>query len=413
MRICMISAEYPPKWGGVGVVTYYLSKWMAMKGHEVHVVTRKQPIGYVESHRNIHIHPVKWLKLPMLFATSFGKNAVDWVTESGIDFDIVHVHSNMALIKRKHYDMIKPPIVSTMYGTWVGERSSISLKNLTFSISALNDLAILFVSPFMDKYEDLALERSNGVIVISMSECRALALRKLNGPCRRRILIPPGIDTGEFRPENRDLAILKGFGIKSGDRLIVSVGRWAARKGVRETVMAFELMLDKRDDLSLALVGWGPLEREIRKRIKRRGLEEKLFLLKSLSFKEMQVLVATADLAMFHSYWEGFGLTFGEAMASGTPVVVTDVGGAPDMVVEGTGKLVKVGDVEGQAKAALELLERSDLDEWGRRGRGHIDSFCSWRTVADRTEALYRWVLEDPEDKKGLDFGLERCPGRY
>ncbi|MBN1390306.1 MAG: glycosyltransferase family 4 protein [Candidatus Thermoplasmatota archaeon] len=406
----MISSEYPPKWGGVGVVAYYLSTWMAKRGHEVHVVTRKQSIGYQSSHDNIHIHPVKWLRAPMLFTTSFGRNAVRWIRESGLEFDIVHVQSNMALLPERCYDELDVPVVSTMHGTWRGERSTISLRNLSPSIAAVNDLAIMYLGPFFDRFEDHAIERSNGVITISYSDCRALKERGVKNRYDRRIHLPDGIDVEEFHPRNMDPELKGRYGIPAGNKMIASVGRFAARKGIREVLEAFRLMYSERKDLTLFLVGWGPLESEIRSKLRKYSMEDAVRLVISPPHKEMQAIVATADLAMFHSYWEGYGLTFGEALASGTPCVLTDIGGAPEMVVEGTGKLVRVGDVKGQAKAALELLAREDLPEWGSRGREHIVRYCSWEDIAARTEEFYEWVVEDPENKEGWRDDFERCP---
>ncbi len=410
MKICMVSSEYPPKWGGVGVVAYYLSTWMAKRGHEVHVVTREQDIGYKSSHDNIHIHPVKWLKAPMLFTLSFGKNAVKWMEDSGVDFDILHIHSNMALIPGKFYDRIKVPIVSTMHGTWWGERSTISLKDISPSISGINDLSVLYMSPFMDRFEDHALKRSSGVITISYSECRDLKKRGVKNDLKRRIHLPNGIDVDEFDPENRDTGLKGRYEIPEKDQLVVSVGRWAARKGIRELLQVFRKMNRERNDITFVLVGWGPLEAEIRRKSRSFGIENKLLLVKNPDHDEMRKLVATADLAMFHSYWEGYGLTFGEALASGTPCVLTDVGGASEMCVEGTGKLVKVGDIEGQAREALDMLSRDDLEEWGKRGREHILKYCSWDDISERTEAFYRWIIEDPSNRNGWREGFERCP---
>ena len=410
MRICMISSEYPPKWGGVGVVAYYLSTWMARRGHEVHVVTRDQKIGYKVSHENIHVHPVKWLRAPMFFTTSFGKNAVKWIKGSGIDFDIVHVHSNMALLPRRYYEMLNVPIVSTMHGTWWGERSTIDFRNLSFSLSALNDLSVMYLGPLFDRYEDHAIRLSNGVITISYSECRALKKRGIKNGYGRRIHLQNGIDVEEFNPGNFDPALKKRYDIPENNKLVISVGRWAARKGIREMLEVFNLMHERRDDITFFLVGWGPLEAEIMRTRAVYGLERNLIAVRSPEQDEMKRLVATSDLAMFHSYWEGYGLTFGEALASGTPCVLTDVGGASEMVVEGTGKLVEVGDVEGQAKAAIELLEREDLSEWGKRGREHIERYCSWEDIAEKTEGFYQWIIDDPENKGGWREGFERCP---
>jgi glycosyltransferase involved in cell wall biosynthesis len=405
----MISSEYPPKWGGVGVCSFYLSTWMAKLGHEVHVVTRKQGIGYEPSHPNIKVHPVSWLKAPLLFTTSFGRNAVKWYERSGIDFDLVHVHSNMALLRKEDYGRLKCPLVSTMHGTWWGERSTISFRDLTFSPSAVNDLAIMTLGPLMDKYEDIALELSNGVIIESLSEVRDIKKRGVQNRYGRWIRLPPGIDTDEFHPDKADPRALSELGIDDRKPLIISVGRWAARKGIREVLSCYEKVRKVHPDVQLALVGWGPLEGEITRRIRSKGLERSVFTFRSLPFKTMQTLVASADLALFHSYWEGFGLTIGEALSSGTPVVATNVGGAPEMVTDLSGRLVRVGDVDGQAKAVLELLGRDDLDCMGLRGREHIVDRFSWDMVSKRTTELYEWVIEDPRNEKGWRGGFQRC----
>jgi len=403
----MITSEYPPKWGGVGVVSYYLSTWMARMGHEVHVVTREQKIGYSSSHKNISIHPVPWLKAPMMFTLSFGRNAFKWMMSSNIDFDLIHVHSNMALLPAGYYQMTERPIVSTMYGTWKGERSTISFKDLSPSIASINDLAIMTISPFFDKYEDYAIERSNGVIAISDAEGRALNRRGTKNMYGRRIVLPPGIDIEEFHPNKFDPELKRRYGIPEKNQLVSSVGRFAARKGIRELIESFRYMHKERKDITFMLVGWGPLEKEIRRKAKKYGMENALKIVRSPPHEEMQKIVATSDIAMFHSYWEGFGLTFGEALSSCTPIVSTRVGGAPELCPEGTGILVEVGDVKGQASAGLDLLSRDDLDEWGRRGREHIEGYCAWSKIARRTEAFYRWVVDDPENrgewKKGFD----------
>jgi glycosyltransferase involved in cell wall biosynthesis len=383
---------------------------MAKRGHEVHVVTRDQKIGHMKSHENITIHPVKWLKAPMLFTLSFGDNAIKWISDSGIDFDLVHVHSNMALLRKKHYFSLGIPIVSTMHGTWKGERSTINWRNLTPSLSAINDLSVMYLSPLFDRFEDHAIRFSNGVITISYSECEALKKRGIENLYDRRIHLQNGIDVDEFHPRNYDPDLKERYSIPEENRIISSVGRLAARKGIRELLEAFRLMHKKRKDLTLILVGWGPLEKEVKKKISRWGLDDNVILVKAPPHDEMKAIVATADIAMFHSYWEGYGLTFGEALASGTPCVLTDVGGASEMVVEGTGRLVEVGDIKGQADAALDLLSVDNPEDWGKRGREHIKRYCSWDGIAEKTEKFYKWVVEDPENKEGWRKDFERCP---
>jgi glycosyltransferase involved in cell wall biosynthesis len=284
------------------------------------------------------------------------------------------------------------------------------LKDVSLSLSGINDMAIVYLGPFLDRFEDHALRLSNGVITISYSECRDLKERGVRNKYDRRIHLPNGIDVEEFSPDNFDTDLKKRYSIPGNDKLVVSVGRWAARKGIRELLKVFRIMKESRSDITFVLVGWGPMEAEVRRKIRSYGLNGKVLLIKNPEHSEMQKLVATADLAMFHSYWEGYGLTFGEALSSGTPCVLTDVGGASEMCVEGTGKLVKVGNIEQQAKAALDLLGRNDLEKWGQRGRQHIIEYCSWDDISKKTEELYEWIIEDPKNGKGWREGFERCP---
>ncbi len=125
LRVAMVSSQFPPLWGGVGMVAFGQVVTLAARGHEVHVITRQltpdKRVPPIEG--DVHVHHVPMARLPMAFTTSFASNAVSKVLELGNDFDIVHNHCNMSLLKRRHYDDLSSPIVNTMHGTWKGERS--------------------------------------------------------------------------------------------------------------------------------------------------------------------------------------------------------------------------------------------------------------------------------------------------
>jgi hypothetical protein len=128
-------------------------------------------------------------------------------------------------------------------------------------------------------------------------------------------------------------------------------------------------------------------------------------------FPVLQGLYATADIYAMHSLWEGWGLIYAEAMASGTPCVTTDVGGVPEMIRDGVdGYVVGLYEKDRMADRLVKLLKDDELRAKmsGRCRRRMLEKF-SWNVIAADTERLYREVLADPQNEKGrCDVG-EPC----
>ncbi|MEM2900196.1 MAG: glycosyltransferase, partial [Thermoplasmata archaeon] len=132
MKVAMLAAEYPPKWGGIGVHAFNLSNALANEGHEVHVITRKEKGKPPEQPKGVKIHTVDWLKVPLWFILSYGKNALKKVESlSNEKFEVLHQHSPLIALKENWYDKIKIPLVSTMHGTWYMERKSLEKEPIS------------------------------------------------------------------------------------------------------------------------------------------------------------------------------------------------------------------------------------------------------------------------------------------
>jgi glycosyltransferase involved in cell wall biosynthesis len=412
MKIAFISSEYPPKWGGVGNCTFFLANSCAEMGQEVHVITREHGMTIPPQHKNIRVHPVPWLKLPIFFTLSFGKQAVAKLIELGNDFDITHVHSNMALLPRSYYEKINSPIVSTLHGTWWGERSTLNLGNiLAPSFEMLNDFAIMTVSHMMDIYEDYAIELSNAVIVEGESECRDVGARGVSNRYNRVIRLPPGVDTNSFWPKNRNDSLREKYGVKDDEKMLLCVGRLAGRKGVNFVLEAFAKIIKKYDKAKLIIIGEGPQWHKLHKQMYSLGLERHCKFLGKLPFDELEEFYATADIFVYHSLWEGYGLIISEALASGTPCVATNVGGVSEMITFGKdGYYFEVGDTDALAKYTLELLNDNALikrmSKYARRSM--VDRF-DWRIIAKQTLKLYENVLDDPENKENKCKVGKKC----
>ncbi len=374
---------------------------LAARGHEVHVITRQltpgkrvPPIG-----GDVHVHHVPMARLPMAFTTSFASNAVSKVLELGNDFDIVHNHCNMSLLKRRHYDDLASPIVNTMHGTWKGERSKITWRDVTPSFESANDLAVLYLSPLFDVYEDYALQLSNAALIISDNEMRAdgaRGVKNVHGD-DRWIRHSAGFDTEGFNPGNADPGVLERHGVDIDRPAVLFVGRLAARKGIFDMLEIFARTRKDHPDAQLVVVGEGPQERAFRQRIAQLGLSDTVHMTGPVPFPDLQALYATCDVVLYPSFWEGQGLIVGEAWASGTPIIAAQVGWVPEVVRDGeNGYSHRVRDVGTAADHLRTLLADDDLRKrMGEAGRRDVLERHTWDHHVDKLESVYQLVMED------------------
>ncbi len=402
LHICMVSSEFPPKWGGVGNGVHFQSNVFAKWGYKIDIITRKMKgVTRPKQHKNITIHEVDWLYAPMFFTTSFGRNSVKKIVELGNPYDVVHVHSNMALLYKKHYNQITSPIVSTMHGTWVGERSMLRLQDISFNdIKSINDLAIKYVSPIFDKYEDYALSYSNAATCDSIQEHNANLARpgvkNIYGK-DRIVRIPEGVDVDQFHPRNFQDGFFESYGAKKNDNTVVSVARLAGRKRVDLMINAWKYVAKKNKHAKLMVVGEGPQEAKLKAMARDLHLEKSVLFTDKLPFKELMAAYASADIFSWHSVWEGQGLVISESLASGTPCVSPRVGGAPEMISHGNdGYVHEVFDLKNQAKYILKLLADDDMRaEFSKTGRKRMVKDWSWQVIVERYDKLYRKVMKD------------------
>jgi glycogen(starch) synthase len=125
------------------------------------------------------------------------------------------------------------------------------------------------------------------------------------------------------------------------------VGAFTQHKGVRQVLEAFAVVALERGDTELTLVGHGPLEDALRTRVSALGLEERVHMVPSLPPEEIPAIMSAHDLLVHNSIYETFGLTVAEAVAAGTPVLVTRCGGPQETLEDigpQAGELIEVSD---------------------------------------------------------------------
>jgi glycosyltransferase involved in cell wall biosynthesis len=236
-----------------------------------------------------------------------------------------------------------------------------------------------------------AMRRAGCVITVS-ERLRQFALGVGVAADRVRT-IPNGVDAGIFHPRDRRECRRK-YGIAGDARAILSAGHLTELKGHHRIVRALARMRDSGMKAELLIAGGtgstAGYEAEIRREIAALGLEDRVRLLGELPPESLAEAMAAADVFCLASRSEGWPNVVNEALSCGTPVVATDVGAVPEMIVSPAyGKIVPPGNVEALEKALREALQahwdREAIAQWGRSR--------SWEHVAAEVEETLREVI--------------------
>lgn len=284
--------------------------------------------------------------------------------------DVVHNHNLTALIVG---------VPGALLG---GARAIIRTEH---NVSARPQVASLIASRAASLFEDAQIGVSEAVRV---SHRRAGRI-----PARRFVTIRNGIDDDRLRHTSTRDRMRAELGIPSGAVLCVTVGSLTPQKDHVNLLEAARRVLESRGDVIFAVVGGGPLEQALRTRVSELALGESIRFLGAR--EDVPDILRAADVFVLSSAWEGLPITILEAMASGVPCVVTDVGGNAEALEDGVSGLVVPPCDPGALAGAIERVAsdaqlRGDL---GREGRLAYESRFTADGMARQTEALYRLSL--------------------
>lgn len=197
-----------------------------------------------------------------------------------------------------------------------------------------------------------------------------------------------GVDTALFHPNRASLAMRSRLSEGHPDApLLLSVGRLGAEKGLE----MLGPMLDRIPGARLALVGDGPHRALLQQQLATRPVHFAGY----LAGEELATAVASADVLVFPSQTDTFGLVMLEAMAAGTPVVAAESGGVPDIVEDGrTGFVFAPGSVEAAARAVSRLLHDRVTRELIRvSGRAQAERW-TWAAAAGDLRGWYLAAIQ-------------------
>lgn len=245
--------------------------------------------------------------------------------------------------------------------------------------------------------EDISRKKTDYYIAVS----RRIAsdLREGNVPAGKVQLISHGIDTDRFSPEPTAFSDELTMAWKDGDRdkiLVGAVGRLQDVKGFSYFIDACA-RLDRAypDTFTFVLIGDGPHKADLEQQVKKRKLGH---VFRFAGFREdVDQCLKALDVYVSSSLSEGLGLAVMEALASGTPVITTGVGGVLDFAEDGRNALViKEGDADEIVNAVVRIKDEPELGEAvALQGVEDIQNRFSLDKMGEETSGYYRsWLLQ-------------------
>ena len=381
MRICLISKQFDPSGGGSERYAYALSVALSGRGHDVDVFALGDPdsIPELTTHDDLSVTFVGERKRSLV---TFETLYYSLLTRRRVDFDAYDVIHGTLMPASPIALTVRPPstpLVVTSHGTSLGEVRSHNLEVPT------DYLKKLFFHPTNVLMDVATITRADRAIAISRDSYDELAGRY---PVSRDALVhvPHGVNADRFNPAHDP------HDATTGDRFtLLHVGRLVSRKHVDLGLRALAAL--DRDDVELLVAGDGTHRTRLETLADRLGVADRVTFLGFVPEADLASLYAGSDAFLFLSRYEGFGLTFLEAMASGTPVIGTSVGGFPDIVTPGEDGFVVDRDPDDVARVVGRLVDAPDLVVDASMAARATAELRTWETVAAETERTYEEIV--------------------
>lgn len=390
----MLSWEYPPRIvGGISRVVHDLAQKLGEYGNEVHVVTCWQEnTKEFEKDKNIFVHRVRILD-------NIHTDFIQWVhhlnfamTEYCIrlfndcgNFDIIHAHDwIVAFVSRILKNAYKVPLISTIHATEFGRNNGLH-NSLQKYISSIEWLLT---------YESWR--------VICNSNYMKEELRYIfQLPCDKLRVIPNGVDINKFNGIERDYNFRRNY-VSDNEKMVFFVGRLVQEKGVSILVDAIPKVLKYYNDAKFVIAGKGPQLEYLKNKAQEMGIAQKVYFTGYVSDENLLKLYKCADITVFPSLYEPFGIVALEGMIAGVPVVVSDTGGMGEIVNHGhDGMKAYVGNANSLADSILILLFDEELaNKCVINALEKIKQMYTWDIISKQTLAVYEEVLS--ESKKSI-----------
>lgn len=400
----MLTWEYPPRVvGGIARVVNDLSKRLIKDGHDITVVTYKEGnVPYYELDKGVKVYRVDNF---MINASNF----IDWVMQLNFnmiakaseiiqkegEFDVIHAHDWLvayAAKTLKHSYNI--PLVSTIHATEAGRNSGIRDSQQKY----IND------TEWMLTYESTEVIVNSNYMKGELQRLFGLPFEKIN-------VVPNGVNLLLYSGIDRDYEFRRRYAMDN-EKIILFVGRLVYEKGVQHLIAAMPKILNGYHDAKLVIAGKGGMMDELKQEANALGLGDKVYFTGYINGKDVPKLYKAADVAVFPSTYEPFGIVALEAMLSERPIVVSDIGGLNEIVQHReNGMKCYAGNANSIADSILELLYNPELcANLTKKAKAKVRNEYNWNKIAQDTHFIYqKAICETIAEKQRKELEQEKA----
>lgn len=401
MKIAYLSLEFPPRiYGGLGIYVNEMSREMATLGQSISVFTpgdsnlpRQEQMNDVAVFRTNPVAIRDGLEIflsPETLAWGDGLRFFE-------DLISINLQSAAAVMDNGPFDIC---VAHDWLGLWGGMAVKRKGLPLIYHVHGLEIGRSDNPNQQLVALERRGAELADRIITVSKAMKKQIADM---GISKDKISVCyHGVDGQFFDPQKADPGVLaslrKRYGFAEDDTIILFLGRLEPVKGVRELLAAFPSVLSRHPKTRLLLVGRGSLEGWVKQELQRLGHSHVALVTDFLSPQEKMHHYALADICVFPSIYEPFGIVALEAAAMGKAAVVGASGtsGLAEIVrnpatSKPTGVHVdprRADDIAWGINLALEDTDR--LLSWGENARELALNEFAWQKAAQKTLAIYR-----------------------
>lgn len=382
LRVCIVTHSLK-RTEGQGNVNLEIVKYLSARGHDVHIVSQgiDKEIATLPRVRHVPINTSRGLPTEIARSQVFALRVSLWLRRHANEFDIVHLNGAItyasADVNTSHY----------VHSQW----ANLLLHNLGVEHTAYNYYQNL-VTQLNGVWEKFAYRQSRSVVAVS-EFCRRGLVEDAHVPAERVTVIPNGVDCEEFRPAtpaDRE-TIRRELGIPVESTLLLFAG--AVKTNRKNLDLPLRAMTSLASNCHLLVVGEFEGSSYPGK-VRRLGLEERVHFTGHRA--DLSRLMPCADLFVFPSHYDTFGLTVLEAMACGLPPIITRKVGCVELITHGVdGFVLADGDDVDGLRRVIQALVHDPVARLaaGRAARTTAERH-TWTLMAQRYEALYTSIVQ-------------------